>query len=120
MGPEEPDTPGSGAAPSSDRGGGTPLAPQSAGRDPYQVRAKGLLRMRALWAIPVIVASILMVLVTAIYIGSVVNPVGHLRGLPVSIVNDDAGARVGTRRVDFGAQLQSGLTSSRAASTLLS
>lgn len=120
MGPDQRDTPGSGAAPSSDGEGETRLAPHSGGHDPYQVRAKNLLRMRALWAIPVIVGSILMVLVTVIYIGSVVNPVGHLRGLPVSIVNDDAGATIGTRHVDFGAQLQSGLTSSRAVSTLLS
>jgi YhgE/Pip-like protein len=112
--------PGSGDAPSSDGGGETRLAPHSTGRDPYQVRAKGLLKMRALWAIPVIAGSILMVLVTVIYIGSVVNPVGHLRGLPVSIVNDDAGGTIGARHVDFGAQLQSGLSGSRAVSTLLS
>jgi hypothetical protein len=72
------------------------------------------------WAIPVIVGSILLVLVTVFYVGSVVNPVGHLRGLPVSIVNEDAGASVGPRHVDLGAQLQSGLTSSRTVSTLLS
>ena len=119
-GPEERDTPGSGAGPSSDSGGETQLAPDSAGRDPYRVRAKALLKIPALWAIPVIVGSVLMVLVTVVYIGSVVNPVGHLRGLPVSIVNDDAGATIGPRRVDFGAQLQSGLTGSRAVSTLLS
>jgi YhgE/Pip-like protein len=84
------------------------------------VRAKRLLKMRALWTIPVIVGSILMVLVTILYIGSVVNPAGHLHGLPVSIVNDDAGATIGPRHVDFGAQLQSGLTGSRAVSTRLS
>jgi YhgE/Pip-like protein len=76
--------------------------------------------MRALWAIPVIVGSILIVLVTVLYIGSVVNPVGHLRALPVSIVNDDAGATIGPRHVDFGAQLQSGLTGARAVSSRLS
>jgi hypothetical protein len=76
--------------------------------------------MRPLWAIPVIVSSILMVLVTIFYIGSVVNPVGHLRGLPVSIANEDAGATIGARHVDFGVQLQSGLTGSHAVSTLLS
>jgi YhgE/Pip-like protein len=76
--------------------------------------------MRALWAIPVIVGSVVMVLVTVIYIGSVVHPVGHLRGLPVSIVNDDAGATLRARHVDLGAQLQSGLTGSRAVSSLLS
>src|SRR5271169_632040 len=108
MRPEERDTRGSSAAPSSDGGGETQLAADSAGHDPYRVRAKGLLKMRALWAIPVIVGSILLVLVTVVYIGSVVNPVGHLRGLPVSIVNDDAGATIGARHVDFGVQLQSG------------
>jgi YhgE/Pip-like protein len=88
--------------------------------DPYQVRARHLLKVRALWAIPVIVGSILVVLMTVFYIGSVVNPVGHLRGLPVSIVNEDLGATVGPRHVDLGAQLQSGLTGSRTVSRLLS
>jgi YhgE/Pip-like protein len=76
--------------------------------------------MRALWAIPLIVGPILMVLVTVVYIGSVVNPVSHLHGLPVSIVNDDAGATIGPRHVDFGAELQTGLTGSRAVSSRLS
>lgn len=87
--------------------------------DPYQVRAKHMLKARALWMIPVIVGSILLVLMTIFYIGSVVNPVGHLHGLPVSIVNEDSGASVGQRHVDLGAQLQSGLTSSRTVSRLL-
>lgn len=59
--------------------------------------------------IPVILSSIVVVLMTGFYISSVINPVGHLRGLPVSIVNEDAGARIGPRHVQFGAQLQSGL-----------
>ena len=48
-----------------------------------------------------------------------VSPVGHLRGLPVSIVNEDAGASTATGRVDLGAELESGLTGSRTVSTLL-
>ena len=83
------------------------------------MRAKQLLKVRALWMVPVIVGSVLMVLTTVFYIGSVVNPSGHLRGLPVSIVNQDPGAVVGSRHVNFGAQLQSGLTGSRTVSTLL-
>jgi YhgE/Pip-like protein len=109
-----------GAAPS-DPPGGTRSAPTADARpSPFRVRAKDLLKARGLWAIPVIVGSIVLVLVTVFYIGSVVNPVGHLRGLPVSIANEDAGASVGPRHVDLGAQLQSGLTSSRTVSTLLS
>jgi Protein of unknown function (DUF3533) len=87
--------------------------------DPYRVQAKHLLKVRALWAIPAIVGSVVIVLITGFYIGSVVDPVAHLRGLPVSIVNEDAGATIGSRRVDFGAQLQSGLTGSRTVSRLL-
>jgi YhgE/Pip-like protein len=88
--------------------------------DPYQVRARHLLKVRALWAIHVIVGSVVIVLITGFYIGSVVDPLAHLHGLPVSIVNEDAGATIGGRQVDFGAQLQSGLTGSRTVSRLLS
>ncbi len=87
--------------------------------DPYQVQAKHLLKVRAIWAIPVIVGSVVIVLITGFYIGSVVDPLAHLHGLPVSIVNEDAGATIGGRQVDFGAQLQSGLTGSRTVSRLL-
>jgi uncharacterized phage infection (PIP) family protein YhgE len=41
---------------------------------------------------------------TLVYFGSVVNPTGHLRGLPVGVVNQDAGASVGAQRVDVGRQ----------------
>jgi len=87
---------------------------------PYQVRAKQLLGTRKLWVIPVIVGSIVMMLAAVFYVGSVVNPLGHLRGLPVSVVNEDAGVSVGARHLDLGAELQSGLTGSHAVSTLLS
>ncbi len=88
--------------------------------DPYQVKAKHLLKVRTVWAIPAIVGSVVIVLITGFYIGSVVDPVAHLHGLPVSIVNEDAGAKIAGRQVEFGAQLQSGLTGSRAVSRLLS
>jgi YhgE/Pip-like protein len=88
--------------------------------NPFQVRATHLLRARGLRTIPVIVGAIVLVLMTVFYIGSVVDPVSHLRGLPVSIVDEDAGASVGSRHVDLGAQLQAGLTGSRAVSRLIS
>jgi YhgE/Pip-like protein len=83
------------------------------------VLAKHLLKSRAVWVVPVIVGSILLLLMTVFYIGSVVDPVGHLRGLPVSIVNEDAGASIGAKRVDVGDQLQSALTGSSRVSKLL-
>ncbi len=76
------------------------------------VRVRQLLKTRAVWISPLIVGSIVVALLTAFYIGSVVNPAGHLHGLPVAIVNQDRGATTGTQRVDFGQQVQAGLSRS--------
>ena len=83
------------------------------------VSARQLLKTRAVWISPLIVTSIVVVLITAFYIGSVVNPAGHLHGLPVAIVNQDRGATIGTQRVDFGQQVQAGLTRSPSIAYLL-
>ncbi len=48
------------------------------------------------------ISSVLIAVITAIYIGSVVNPTAHLHGLPVMVVNRDAGATVHGRRIDLG------------------
>jgi YhgE/Pip-like protein len=45
-----------------------------------------------------------------IYIGSVVNPTGHLHGLPVVLVNEDTGATVDGQKMDVGAELINALT----------
>lgn len=87
--------------------------------DSRQVRASQLLRVRELWAAPAIIASVLAMLMTVLYIGSVVDPAAHLRGLPVAVVNEDPGTTIGSRHVDFGQQLDSGLLSSPQVSTLL-
>ncbi len=90
-------------------------SPAQAGRSkaaerPFPVRARDLLRVRAFWIFPVIVGSIVLVVMTAFYIGSVVDPLGHLHGLPVAVVNQDQGAVVGTQRIDIGARVQAGLS----------
>ena len=118
-GPEQRDTPDSGVPPVSEGSDDPQLPVEDGPADPYQVRAKHLLKARRVWTVPVVVGSIMLMLITVFYIGSVVDPVAHLRGLPVSIVDQDTGASVGPQHVDLGAQLQSGLTGSRAASTLL-
>jgi hypothetical protein len=38
--------------------------------------------VRALWAIPAIVGSVMIVLISAFYIGSAVDPFAHLLGPP--------------------------------------
>ena len=80
------------------------------------VRAGQLLRVRTLWAFPLVLASVVVAAITALYISSVVNPLAHLRGLPVAVVNQDRGAMAGSRHLQVGAQVQAGLLASPAVS----
>jgi YhgE/Pip-like protein len=67
-----------------------------------------------------IIAAVLIFVMTVVYLGSVVNPAGHLHGLPVAIVNEDAGATLDSRHIDLGQEVASGLTGSRAVASRLS
>ena len=80
------------------------------------VRAGKLLRIRAVWAIPLILGSIVIAVMTAIYISAVADPVSHLRGLPVGLVNQDQGATIKSQHIDIGAQIASALQASPAVS----
>jgi YhgE/Pip-like protein len=87
----------------------------TASREPNRrVHPSELLRARKLWIAPLLIASAFIALISVIYIGSVVNPTGHLHGLPVMLVNEDQGAVVHGQRVDVGASLAGGLESSAA------
>src|SRR5437763_9207483 len=76
-------------------------------------------KVRSVWVPPVVLVAVLIVAMTLVYFGSVVNPTGHLHGLPVAVVNQDAGADIGGRHVNFGEQITSGLIGSRAVSDRL-
>jgi YhgE/Pip-like protein len=76
------------------------------------VRARQLLRVRAIWVIPLVVGAVVVAAMTALYIGSVVDPLAHLHGLPMELVNEDRGATVGPQHVDLGEQVQAGLLAS--------
>jgi YhgE/Pip-like protein len=67
----------------------------------------------------VVLVTVLIVAMTLVYFGSVVNPTGHLHGLPVAVVNQDAGAEVAGQHVNFGEQIASGLIGSPAVSSRL-
>ena len=73
------------------------------------VRAGTILRLPGVWIGPLVITAVLTALVALIYIGSVINPTAHLHGLPVMVVNHDAGATVHGRRVDIGQQIVDGL-----------
>lgn len=51
------------------------------------MRASRLLRVSAVWLIPLAVASVLVFLMALFYLGSVVNPIEHLSGLPLLLAN---------------------------------
>ncbi len=94
----------------------SPASNAGPARRGFPVTARELLSSRGLWALPLIVGPVLLVLITVFYIGSVADPIGHLHGLPVAVVNSDRGATIGTRRIDIGQQVQAGLSRTPAVS----
>jgi hypothetical protein len=50
------------------------------------------------WVLPLVLGCVV-VLITAFYVGSVVDPLAHLSGLPVAVVNQDRGAVVIAARI---------------------
>jgi YhgE/Pip-like protein len=83
-----------------------------ASRPAFPVRARRLLKVRAVWISPLILGSVVVVLITAFYVGSVVDPVANLHGLPVGLVNQDRGVTIGAKRVNIGHEVQRGLSES--------
>ena len=97
----------------STRGGETMNSPEREGTGSRGVtprlRAATLLRVRTVWLAPIAVTAVLMFFMTLFYIGAIVNPRGHLSGLPVVLVNQDSGGTVQGSRVNFGAEVASDL-----------
>jgi YhgE/Pip-like protein len=89
-------------------------------RDAFPVRAHHLLRARAVWIYPVILGLVLVGLITAFYVGSVVDPVGHLHGLPVAVVNQDRTVTAGGQQVNLGQEITRGLSGSAVVTSKLS
>lgn len=73
---------------------------------PKRMRALDLLRQRPVWAAPIVIGVILIGLMTALYIGSAVDPVDHMHGLPVSLVERDAGGSLYGKPLDLGRKLE--------------
>jgi YhgE/Pip-like protein len=92
---------------------------EGGGRRTATLRAVQLLRVRAVWVTPIVVSAVLVFLITLFYVGSVVNPAGHLSGLPVLVADQDRGATVGSKQVDIGAEVTSALKSSSAVASRL-
>src|ERR1700733_13582594 len=73
------------------------------------IRAGRLLRVRTIWVATLVVGSLVVAAMTALYIASATDPLAHLRGLPVAVVDQDRGAAAGTQRLQIGQQVEAGL-----------
>lgn len=83
-------------------------------------RAGDLLRQRPIWIVPLAIGAVLIAIMTILYVGSTVDPVSHMHDLPVSVVNEDAGAQVGGREVNLGRTIEASLIRAPAVTRKLS
>jgi YhgE/Pip-like protein len=87
--------------------------------DGLHVRAQEVLRAKKIWIAPLAVACIFVAVMAVVYIGSTVNPTGHLHDLPVMVVDEDSGAVDAGQHVNVGASLASALQQSSGVTTRL-
>ncbi|WP_329237875.1 SNG1 family protein [Streptomyces canus] len=73
-----------------------------------------VLRAKPLWIANGLITGVLALLFTVFYVGANVDPVDHMKDLPVGLVNADKGAAVGGRQVNLGAQISDSITKSTA------
>lgn len=72
-------------------------------------RPPHVLRSPRLWIGAGLIVAILASLFALFYMGGNVNPTGHLKNLPVALVNEDSGATVNGKALNFGEQIADGI-----------
>jgi len=95
-------------------------AGSAAAGTPAGMNASRLLKVRTLWITPAVLGSLLIFLISLIYVGSVVDPTSHLKGLPVLVVNQDSGTSFESGHIDIGQEVASALVGSKAVTARLS
>ncbi|MFD5149230.1 YhgE/Pip domain-containing protein [Streptomyces sp. NPDC058401] len=84
-------------------------------RDRTRVTAGRVLRNPRIWKFPTILVSLVVVGLSLLYMGGVANPNGHLRDVPIGLVNADRGADVAGKHQNLGASITEGIADPRAA-----
>jgi YhgE/Pip-like protein len=89
---------------------------------PKRLRAVELLRRKPVWIAPIAIGVVLIGLMTTLYLGSAVDPIDHMHGLPVSLVEEDQPPvpTLGGNEIDAGATLMKALLDSPEVSKKLS
>ncbi|MER7792059.1 DUF3533 domain-containing protein [Streptomyces sp. NPDC097640] len=73
-----------------------------------------VLRAKPLWIANGVILGVLALLFTVFYVGANVDPAGHLRKLPVGLVDADKGAAADGERIDLGARITESIGKSAA------
>ncbi|MEU1407323.1 DUF3533 domain-containing protein [Streptomyces sp. NPDC005728] len=73
-----------------------------------------VLRSKPLWISNGVIVGLLAMLFAVFYIGANIDPAGHMRHLPVGLVNADKGATVGGEHVNLGSQITESIEKSKA------
>ncbi|MEU0072842.1 SNG1 family protein [Streptomyces sp. NPDC006332] len=73
-----------------------------------------VLRAKPLWIASGVITGVLALLFAVLYVGANIDPAGHMKKLPVGLVNADKGAAVGGRQVNLGAQITDSIRKSTA------
>ncbi|MFF7278003.1 DUF3533 domain-containing protein [Streptomyces griseorubiginosus] len=79
------------------------------GTNPFRV-----LRAKPLWIASGVITGVLALLFAVLYVGANIDPAGHMKNLPVGLVNADKGAEVGGRQVNLGARITDSIEKSTA------
>jgi len=73
-----------------------------------------VLRAKPLWIANGVITGVLALLFTVFYVGANIDPVDHMKNLPVGLVNADKGVAVGGKQVNLGAQISESIKKSTA------
>ncbi|MEU9172992.1 SNG1 family protein [Streptomyces sp. NPDC048420] len=73
-----------------------------------------VLRARPLWIAGGVITGVLALLFTVFYVGANIDPAGHMKKLPVGLVNADKGAAMGGEQVNLGARITESIKQSTA------
>ncbi|MFJ4647004.1 SNG1 family protein [Streptomyces bobili] len=73
-----------------------------------------VLRAKPLWIANGVITGVLALLFTVFYVGASIDPVSHMKELPVGLVNADRGAAAGGEQVNLGRQITESVKKSAA------
>ncbi|MEU9080234.1 YhgE/Pip domain-containing protein [Kitasatospora sp. NPDC004745] len=85
---------------------------------PPQARALVLARRPKLWIVPAVLCGLVAVVLSLLYMGGIVNPVGQLHRLPIALVNADRNAPPPGRETNLGTELTRAVVANTPAGTV--